>query len=258
MENSTEFGKVISASSRFKPKETIIFDKLIIGPSGAKLKAYEWKYEWAIDEDKKEGGIKDVRVSDWTQAQQSADTGRGIVHQFTIEMPNREIKTVSSESVLNLLGYTDKTPMNSFPSLVSAVKTLAKQQMQLSLLEVQKNQYDDAIYFYTKSEKPEIVLQPEEHWSFVQKRRALNEEVPSCTRFEMGNTIYDQDNIYNTYSGKYTSVLIPTTETIKNITEDWIKKQVDLQGIKNPSIDICDLKNRIKRQQRKIDQILNK
>lgn len=249
--------KIISASSRFKPKEMIWFDAPLVGANGAKLLGYEWKYEWTVGEDKKDGGDKDVRVSDWTQAQQSADTGRDIVHQFIVELPDGTKQTVSSESVLVLLGITDREQTKSFPSLVNAVKTLAKQKLQLSILNAQKKQYNDAFEFYSKEEKPEVSsTAPEGSASAKWEKRREGNPVSSHTRFFMGESFIDQPNKYNnTRETPYTKISTPTKETIENLTDTWIKDQINKDGITNPQYKLTELENRIERQERKVNEL---
>jgi hypothetical protein len=132
---ATDFGKVVSASSRFRPMETIVFDPPLVGLNGAKLISYTWSFQWDTSFSKLEGEAISKRVSDWTQADISAETGRDIVHKYTIQMPNGDLKVVSSDSVPVLLGYTDRAQKSSFPNLSNAAKTLAKQKLQLSIME---------------------------------------------------------------------------------------------------------------------------
>jgi len=251
---TSSFDKIISASSRFKPKERIVFEKPLIGKSGAKLVSYEWQYTYDLKDAGDEGTVE-KRVSDWTKAETSADTGRDIVHQFTVEMPNGETKTVSSESVLVLLGYSEREGLKGFPSLVNAVKSLAKQQMQLAVLEAQKKQYDDAYEYYTKADKPEIVAKND---SFLGKKRAEKGEVSGYNRFYMGDSFVDQPNKWNGLGMDYTEITIPSKETISNLTDTWIKDQIKKTGILNPSYKITELKNRIERQQRRVNDIISK
>jgi hypothetical protein len=253
---ATELNKILSASSRFKPAEAIFFDTPIIGPSGAKLTSYEWKYEWTEEWNERKGETVDRRISDWSNAEQSAETGRDIVHQFTVQLPDGTTQTVSSESALVLLGITDREQMKSFPSLVNAVKTLSKQQMQLSLLEAQKKQYDDLYEYYSKADKPEITADKEKQ-SFLNKKQIEKGETPSDNRFFMGDSFVDQSNKYNSGDAGnfYTEITVPSKETIENLTETWIKDQIKEAGIKNPEFKISELKSRIARQERKVNEL---
>ena len=90
-----------------------------------------------------EGELVGKRVSDWTQAEQSAETGRDIVHKFNVELPDGTIKIVSSESVPILLGFIDREQTKVFGNLATASKTLAKQEMKLALLEAQNKEFNE-------------------------------------------------------------------------------------------------------------------
>lgn len=246
----------ISSASRFKPYETVTFEKPLVGANGAKLTSYKWAYEWTEELSKRDGGLVPKRISDWSQQEQNAETGRGIVHQFTVELPNGEVKTVSSESVLEVLGYTEKTQAKNLPTLVTAVKTLAKQNMQLEILKAQKKQYAEAVKHYEGQPKPNVEIQPEEEWAFIKKRNheADPARVDSHQRFKMGDVTWDQDNRYNGRTGDFTLIETPSKETIENLTTDWVRKQVEKDGFKNPSI--YDLEQRNNRQKKKVDAIL--
>ena len=135
--------KVFSSASRFRPKEKIVFEKPLEGPSGAKLVAYEWK--WQPEEYVDDRGEDRVRrVSDWERAEQSGETNRDLVHQFLVETPEGTHKLVSAESVPVLLGYADKDTPAHLPSLVSATKTLARLKMEEAVM-VDKAAHNKAI-----------------------------------------------------------------------------------------------------------------
>jgi hypothetical protein len=248
---SISFDKVISASTRFRPTETVVFDPPLEGKNGAKLISYTWSYEWTMTPNR-EGELKSKRISDWTQAEISADTGRDIVHQYTILMPDGEYKTVSSDSVPVLLGYLDKKELKSFPNLVTASKTLAKQQMQLAILEAQKKEYDDLYAKFEKAEKPEIKEVGEDS-----KFSAIIESYKkgAYSNYAMGDVIYRQDNEYVYGSNDYKKTPISRT-TIEQLTWAWISKRVEENGGVNPR-GLYDLKNRVARQKRKVENILN-
>jgi len=245
------FDKVISASSRFRPTETVVFDPPLEGKNGAKLISYTWSYEWTMKPNY-EGELVSKRVSDWTQAEISAETGRDIVHQYTILMPSGEYKTVSSDSVPVLLGYLDKKELKSFPNLVTASKTLAKQQMQLAILESQKKEYDDLYAKFEKAEKPEIKEVGEDS-----KFSAIIESYKkgAYSNYAMGDVTYRQDNDYVYGTESYKKRPISRT-TIEQLTWAWISKRVEENGGVNPR-GLYDLKNRVARQKRKVENILN-
>ena len=252
---------VFSASSRFRPSERIIFEKPIIGPSGAQLISYEWRWqpETYID---REGEDKVKRVSDWTAAESSADTGRDIVHQFSIKLPNGEVKTVSSESVLILLGYTERNQLKSFPSLVNAVKTLAKQKMKLAILEAQEKEYQNLRDKFIKAEKPAIeYLEPSiDNLHFAQRGWAQRDPdyLTRQSIFRMGDVTYRQDNPH-TYNHELNKVVYqinnkPDINTIDNLTASWSSNRIEEAGGKFPN-GLYELRNRIARQERKVNEL---
>ena len=252
------FDKVISASTRFRPTETVVFDPPLEGKNGAKLISYTWSYEWTMTPNR-EGELKSKRISDWTQAEISADTGRDIVHQYTILMPDGEYKTVSSDSVPVLLGYLDKKELKSFPNLVTASKTLAKQQMQLAILEAQKKEYDELIAKFEKADKPEIRIAKHEELPFAKYHKQEEGVVPSETYFIMEDVRYGQFNqdYYDPKEGtKYKLIDKPNRATIEQLTSQWVSKRVEENGGKYPR-GLYDLKNRVARQKRKVENILN-
>ena len=248
---SVPFDKLISASSRFKPSETVLFDPPLEGKNGAKLISYTWSYEWTMTPNY-EGELKSKRVSDWSQAEISADTGRDIVHQYTVLMPDGEYKTVSSDSVPILLGYIDRKELKSFPNLVTASKTLAKQQMQLAIMEAQKKEYDELYSKFEKAEKPEI-KEVEETSKFSAAKESW--EKGAYSNYSMGDIIYRQDNDYVYETKEYKKRPI-TKDTIEQLTSFWISKRVEEAGGINPR-GLYDLKNRVARQKRKVENILS-
>lgn len=256
---SVSFDKVISASTRFRPSETVVFDPPLEGKNGAKLISYTWSYEWTMLPNR-EGELKSKRISDWTQAEISADTGRDIVHQYTVLMPDGEYKTVSSDSVPVLLGYLDKKELKSFPNLVTASKTLAKQQMQLAIMEAQKKEYDELYAKFEKAEKPEIRIAKNEELPFAKYHKQEEGVVPSETYFIMDDVRYGQYNqdYYDRIEGttKYKLIDKPNRATIEQLTSQWVSKRVEENGGKYPR-GLYDLKNRVARQKRKVENILN-
>ena len=248
---AVSFDKVISASTRFRPSETVVFDPPLEGKNGAKLISYTWSYEWTMTPNR-EGELKSKRISDWTQAEISADTGRDIVHQYTILMPDGEYKTVSSDSVPVLLGYLDKKELKSFPNLVTASKTLAKQQMQLAIMEAQKKEYDELYAKFEKAEKPEI-KEVDETSKFSAAIESWKKGAYS--NYAMGDIIYRQDNDYVYETKEYKNRPI-TKDTIEQLTWNWISERVKENGGVNPR-GLYELKNRVARQKRKVENILN-
>jgi len=248
-EKSTEFGKALSASSRFKPKELVVFDTPIVGPNGNKLVAYQWAYEWTMKENK-EGELVDKRISDWTQAESSAETGRDVVHKFTVQKTDGSTVTVSSETIPSLLGYVDAKQMKGLPSVVSAVKTLAKQRMQLAIMEAQEAEYKALEEKFEKADKPEVkeVADP------AAERFGINKE-GEFTTYGMGDVSVRQDNRYNWDTKKFDKVPL-SRETIKELERKWVLKRIEEAGGKYPS-NITDLRNRVKRQERRVEEATN-
>lgn len=150
--------RVDSAASRFRPREVVEFSPHLTGPSGAKLKAYEWKWmpEAYVDN---RGEDRVRRVSDWDAAVESADTGRGLVHHYHVETPDGKTQVVSSESVVKALGYETPAAVagSRLPSLVSASKTLAKLRMKHAVLKGRADAWDAAEKQAKQEPMPEIV-----------------------------------------------------------------------------------------------------
>jgi 8-oxo-dGTP pyrophosphatase MutT (NUDIX family) len=246
----TSWDKVASSSSRFKPMETIFFEKPVIGLNGAELISYQWKYEWTMLPNH-EGEFVSKRVSDWTQAESSADTGRDIVHSFTVKRKDGETVNVSSESVPVLLGYMDRKEMKDFPSLVTAVKTLAKQRMKLAILEAQKKEYDSLVDKYAKAPKPEV-KEIDEPISFIGVQESWKNGHHKV--FSMGDVWERQDNAYDYSTQSYRAINQPSRQTIESLTHKWIQERVKEDGGKNPQ-GLYDLKRRVERQERKVEEI---
>lgn len=250
--NVTSWDKAASASSRFRPMEVVEFDKPIVGPNGNQLTSYQWQYEWDMRPDR-EGEMKSYRKSNWEQAESSAATGRGIVHQFTVRKKDGSIVRVSSESVPIELGYMDEKQMKNFPNVVTAVKTLAKQRMQLSVLEAQLKEYTDLTEKYKAAEKPEI-KQIEDPVSFQKEDQAAGRH----NVFSMGDSWVRQDNEgrYDRQLDKtvFTQRNEPTKRTIEELTDKWVSDNVKKDGGKYPQ-GLYDLRNRVKRQEKKVEEI---
>ncbi len=258
---ATEFGKAISSSSRFKPMEKIVFDKPIVGLNGNKLVSYQWAYEWTMLPNY-EGELKSKRVSDWTQADSSAETGRDVVHKFTVERTDGVVVTVSSETVPIILGYIDAKQMKGLPSLVSSVKTLAKQQMQLAILEEQEKIYNHLVDKYTKATKPPIEVVPLtiENAPFA-LRAAIREgryDSSARTYFMIGDVVqsYDNEYIYERSSDGGAKFKPATLDSYKRaeLESSWVMSMVAKEGGVYPK-DIYDLRRRIERQKKKVKQI---
>lgn len=232
----SDINKAVSASSRFRPKEFIGFEPALVGPSGAKLTGYEWKYEW---EDL--GDDKARRISDWTQSEISDDTGRQIVHQYYVTLPDGKQKIVSSESVLELLGYTEKSASQNLPSLISASKTLAKNQMQLAALQEESKRWKEAINEARELPKPAI------------QREVKHYKDGDVTEWTMGDNYVLQHNT-KPIEDERKQALERGWEELRAQEISGISRFSDTSRYNN----IRDLENRIARQQKKINDILKK
>jgi hypothetical protein len=255
------YNKIISSSSRFRPKETIYFHPPLIGLNGNILESYTWSYEWDMRPNW-EGELVSYRRSDWTQAEASADTGRDIVHKYDIRTTDGNYKTVSSESVPILLGLIDRTQKTRFGNLATASKTLAKQKLKLSILLAQKKQYDELFEFYENEKKPPIeYIEP----SFERLPRAFQsmsnerkqEELDERSYFRMGDVENWQWNSFDYKIMKYIINNKPDSKMIKDLTYQWIKTRVEENGGIWPR-DLYDLQNRVERQERRVNEIIKK
>lgn len=247
----SDSSKVMSASSRFRPYETIAFDPPLIGKNGNKLVSYSWAWT-PTSSTSREGDEVMKRISDWSQAQISADTGRDIVHQYTIETVDDGSKTVSSESVPILLGYTNRAELKNFPNLATASKTLARQKMQLAIMEAQEKEYLELKEKFEKSEKPEI-KEIDEPVSFVGVQEDWKEGKHKV--FQMGDVWVRQDNQYGSTYKSYIPIEKPKIGTIEMLESSWVQNRIKENGGKYPN-GIYDLRQRVKRQERKVGEIL--
>ena len=119
---------------RTNPAQTIEFKNPIVGPSGEKLVSYTWQWK-PFEYVDKTGEERTGKLSDWDKSAGNVDTGREVVHQFTVESKDGETRIVSAESAIAALGYADKVSEGSAKSAISAAKTLARNKMQLAELE---------------------------------------------------------------------------------------------------------------------------
>ena len=252
--------KILSSSSRFKPSEVIVFDPPLIGTNGNKLISYEWKYDWE-SRTSREGDEYGKRISDWTQAEESAETGRDLVHIYTIELKDKSIKNVSSESVLILLGLVEKEQKKIFGNIATASKTLAKQQMKLAILEAQKKQYDEAKETLEKAEKPPIKIAKFDELPIVTKSVIERKGSTNEIYFVMGDVNAPQDLPYSKlinfrdYDNISISQYPPTKNTIENLENRWLFKRLNELNLKYPS-DLYNLKNRVERQTKKVENMI--
>lgn len=232
-----DVSKVISSSSRFRPSETIFFDPPLYGLNGNQLVSYTWSYEWTEDWNKIKGEPVAKRVSDWTQAELSAETGRNIVHKYTILKKDGTSVTVSSDSVPILLGYYEKAQTKQFGDLATASKTLAKQKLQLSILEAQNKEFQDAKNEIISKGYPEVVNMGEGKLGI---------------RYTMGDSgVWD-------FNAKVSDPI--DKERLEALQDGYVRSELSKMGIdtyrSTLGSKIYDLKNRIMRQERKVENIL--
>lgn len=96
-------GDAIKQGASRKRSNIGVFVKPIVGPSGASLTAYDWKWTWGLSED----GEDEIKVSDWDESQKNEHTGRDIVHHFHVNTPDG-MQVVSVDSAIKLLGLTSE------------------------------------------------------------------------------------------------------------------------------------------------------
>ena len=89
----------------------------------------------------KRGEDRVARVSDWDKAEASAESGREVVHQFTVEAEGQQ-QVVSAEGAMRVLGFLGGEKQAGVKSVVSAAKTLARLKMQEAELQEAKAQFD--------------------------------------------------------------------------------------------------------------------
>jgi hypothetical protein len=240
----SEQSSVLSAASRFRPRELVTFDKPLVGPSGASLVAYEWQWqpEEYVD---KYGEDRVRRVSDWEKATSSSESGRDIVHQFRVKMPDGSVKIVSSESVVQLLGYTERNAPKNLPSLVSATKTLAKLKMQLSIAESKIEHNEKILVEVRKIPAPIDQITSEKAHKNSPNSKAVAFLMPS-PEGTTGAKIYQ----VQWEPGK------PSDYTIDSLVSQWKGKLAAKMGVVHISEDVKGLRDRIAKQERKISDIL--
>jgi polyhydroxyalkanoate synthesis regulator phasin len=157
---ATPADKAIGAASRTRPRQAIVFDNPIVGPSGVALHGYEWQYTFEEYVDKRgEDGVR--RVSDWDKAELSDETGRDIVHQFIVVDKSGNSSLMSAESVLKAMGYLDNGGKDA-KGKMSAAKTLARMLMERQALQEELAREKDARAKVSKMQKPSVDKQVKE------------------------------------------------------------------------------------------------
>lgn len=87
-------------------KSSLMLGKPVIGPTGAKIIAYEWR-SMLIDDVDSRGEDVVRRVSDWDQSGTSQGTGRCIVHWFWVEHLDGRVTLEGVNSAQKILGIRD-------------------------------------------------------------------------------------------------------------------------------------------------------
>jgi len=227
-----EGGGVKATTERFRPTETVNFNPPLIGTNGNKLVSYTWKYDYVVDV--KEGEDISKRVSDWTQAETNAETGRDIVHVFDILDTNGKLISVSSESVPVALGFITKDQKKAFINLATSAKTLAKQQLQLSILKAKNEEIEKVRQEIIDAGYPEITY-PESSWNNI-----------------------DEDDLYMKmgegwvvgYKSKPND-----PERLGALKFSYINSEMKKRGLRTSKHDTYDLEQRIKRQEQKVQRL---
>jgi 2'-5' RNA ligase len=140
---TSSLGRAQSVATRSKPRARTDLPNPVTGPSGAKLTAYEWQHK-LVDTVDKRGEDRVRRVSDWDKAAPSEHTGRDLVHHFEVVMPSGEAKTVSAESALDLLGYTNKSERAKVRGLADDLIEHAHASARLEELEATNKRLEEA------------------------------------------------------------------------------------------------------------------
>jgi len=163
---------ISSLANRFRGNNATKISLNIKGPNGAVLTSYEWANEEVAPKQVYNGKVvaKAVRVSDWKEAAANAETGRSIVHKFTVKLPDGTQRTVSAESLPSALGYTSKEFEDVFPNAKNILQSVAKLRMrEQSLID-----YLDSVKPIEK-EAESNARQEQEKQSNAEKKRIADE-----------------------------------------------------------------------------------
>lgn len=195
---------------RSRPKETIVFPEPLVGPSGAKLRSYSWQWTLVEDVDAR-GEVVEKRVSDWEKSLANVETGRQVVHQFDVEV-NGEIRTVSAESALKLMGYLSSGDAKPFTSLKSTARTVARLRMARAELDQLQERWE--------KEWQEVVAQPKPSASAGEWRQG-NGDYKKRT-WQMGDI--KEEQIWNS-NGKFTD-----QEMESSLVRQWHAERMRERG----------------------------
>lgn len=229
--------------TRAKPRSLVTFGKAITGPSGAKIESYQWQNKTIDDEDKRDGEAA-KRVSDWTKAINSVDTGKDIVHHFAVTLPDGSKKIVSLESAIKLLGYQPgDASAAKIRNTAASMRTLATAQMQLALTR-QATADNEAIK--AKVDK----MQPPEMKK--QKGMFLGEPNPKHNTYTMGKTSISRP--VSQLAGVDSKD--PEEDIRQHLTDSWRKNQVIALGGDPYDIHKTQAKS-LQEKVRKLEKTLN-
>ena len=262
-ENVSSKEAVTGSASRFKPHGHVEFSRPLVGPSGAKLKGYVWQYTME-ERPNREGEMKPRRVSNWDAAVASAETDRGIVHQFDVEYPDGRKATVSAEGAVRALGYGTEAPAR-FKSLSSAAKTLAKLQMQRGAAVVEEEDYAKKIpgHQQAKEEADRVLRSNKQYrgdwdYSHILKK----EEMPPVGFDKQKRMKYTIDDVSHEVTADYRN---PTAnldhEHAQRLLEKWrqseIAKRSDYIEYRHQELKeaVSQLDRRIRKAQLKVDEL---
>lgn len=226
--------------SRGRPSEEIVYKRPLAGPSGAKIVSYVWRSR-AEEDASKAGDGRVRRVSDWDSAARSSHTGRDIVHQFSVEMPDGKRRVVSAESAFALLGYND-TDSTKFKSVVTASRTLGGLLRRLDGLRNEKAALDRI--------REEVARQP---LPKIERATAGFAGNPQAAKLRMEDAFVIQQE-----AGPI------TPERQRSLAEAWrsrrVAEKMAAEGFRSPSEtngiagEISDVERRIEAAKRKTDE----
>lgn len=140
-ENPGPNGETFSIGRVKNGGRLLTFEKPIETPLG-RVVSYEWQSDVIEDVDK-DGEAVLKRVSDWDKAISNAETGRAIVHHFTVIQPDGTEKIVSLESALKATKGTEAG--KALSAAVKAARRLPLREAELIELEKLQGDYDAAI-----------------------------------------------------------------------------------------------------------------
>lgn len=210
------------SAKRQKPAEYVKFNPPVMGANGNKLIGYVWKYEW-VEIPAKEGDFIQKRVSDWNQAEQSAETGRNIVHQFDVQYTDGEIKSMSLESLYGALGFTDNVSKEKLTKTANIVKNLAKNRFILETLIQRKKIYDETIEKIISKGFPKITHEkPKEGEGTVAKWH-----MGDALIWDTGEQVYDKvlDKTITQYSDEISQ------ERLETLKDNYIRSEYEKFGL---------------------------